>query len=117
MKDKPDLTFQVRGEEPREAIPALFSNFLAVSRVGTEVQFEFVYLDLNVIANLIKAATEAATGSKASLPEVTGKTVAKIVMPAASFVQIKEHLLKLLEDAEAEIRKAREAQNEYNRAR
>lgn len=115
MADKPDVTLQVRGEDPREATAAVFSNFLAISRVATEVQFEFIYLDLNIIANLLKAA--ANTESKGVLPEVIGKTVSKIVMPAATVVQIKEHLLRVLEDIEAEMKKVKEAQNEYSRAK
>ena len=115
MADKPNVTLQVRGEEPREAIPAVFANFLAVSRVATEVQFEFVYLDLNMIANLLKIAADSQ--GKVTLPEANGKTVAKIVMPASTVVQLKEHLSKLIEDIEAEIGKTREAKNEYDRTR
>src|SRR5260370_39966460 len=103
---------QVRGEDPREAIPAVFSNFLGISRVATEVQFEFIYLDLNLIANLLKAAGGE---TKGGLQEVAGRTVAKIVMPAAAVVQLKEHFLRLLEDIETEIGKAKEAKNEFNR--
>lgn len=116
MADKPDVTtLQVRGEDALEACKAVFSNFLAISRVGTEVQFEFVFLDLNVVANILQAVAKA---ESKTVPEIVGKTAAKIVMPAASVLQIKEHFLKLLEDIEAEISgKKKEAQNEYNRAR
>ncbi|MGB6459602.1 MAG: hypothetical protein WBG02_06510 [Candidatus Acidiferrum sp.] len=113
MSDKPELRFQVKGQDFREAGPALYSNFLAVSRVGTDVQFEFVFLDLNVIATMMKADRD----DKSSLPEVTGKTVAKLVVPAAVVVQMKEHLTRIIEDIENEMAKAREAQNEYNRTR
>jgi hypothetical protein len=87
------VNFQVKGEGPSGPAPALFSNFLAVSQVGTEVQFEFVFLDLNVLAEMLeKAKTEAST----TRPTIDGKTVAKVVMPAAVFAQMKEHFDKIL---------------------
>jgi hypothetical protein len=101
-------TFQVQGEPPIHAGPALFSNFLAVSRVGTEVQFEFIFLDLNLVANLL---AELKAGA-AELKTVPGKTVAKVVMPAASFIQLKEPLTKLFEALEAILPNVPEADNE-----
>lgn len=97
MSDSPKVMFQIRGQEPLEAGPALYSNFVAISRVGTDVQFEFIFLDLNQVAHLIddnkqKVMTTDASRKQESL---MGKTVAKIVMPAASFIQIKEHIEKL----------------------
>jgi hypothetical protein len=92
VSEKTILNFQVKGEGQGSATPALFSNFLAVSQVGTEVQFEFVFLDLNVLAGMIeqlKAAGATVT------PTVDGKTVAKLVMPAAVFAQMKEHFDKI----------------------
>ena len=97
MSNPPKVMFQIRGQDPLEADPALYSNFVAISRVGTDVQFEFVFLDLNYVANLIesKKAKGNATDPDSEQESVTGKTVAKIVMPAASFIQIKEHVEKL----------------------
>ena len=75
MSQEPKLqTFQVQGQPPLDSAPALYSNFLAVARVGTEVQFEFIFLDLNQIAKMlvdVKAAPSEA-------PVVQGKTVAKL---------------------------------------
>lgn len=92
MSEKTVVNFQVKGEGPGGSTPALFSNFLAVSQVGTEVQFEFVFLDLNLLAKLIEELKAA--GAK-TVPTVDGKTVAKVVMPAAVFVQMKEQFDKI----------------------
>ena len=92
MSEKTIVNFQVKGEGPSSATPALFSNFLAVSQVGTEVQFEFVFLDLNLLAATIAELKAAGITTN---PSVEGKTVAKVVMPAAVFVQIKEHFDKI----------------------
>jgi hypothetical protein len=92
VSEKAILNFQVTGDAPRAAGPALFSNFLAVSQVGTEVQFEFVFLDLNLLAGMI--AQQKAAGAT-PVPTVEGKTVAKVIMPAAVFVQLKEHFDKI----------------------
>jgi hypothetical protein len=92
VSEKTILNFQVKGEGPGSTVPALFSNFLAVSQVGTEVQFEFVFLDLNLLATMIdklKAAGATTTST------VDGKTVARVVMPAAVFVQMKDHFDKI----------------------
>lgn len=92
MSEKTILNFQVKGEGQGSTTPALFSNFLAVSQVGTEVQFEFVFLDLNVLASMIE---QLKAGGATTTPTVDGKTVAKVVMPAAVFVQMKEHFDKI----------------------
>ena len=97
MSNSPKVMFQIRGQDPLQADPALYSNFVAISRVGTDVQFEFVFLDLNYVAHLIESNKMKLKTSDPD-PEqdlVMGKTVAKIVMPAASFIQIKEHVEKL----------------------
>ena len=92
MSEKTILNFQVKGESPREAVPALFSNFLAVSQVGTEVQFEFVFLDLSQLATMIEQIKAAGATTTST---VEGKTVAKVIMPAVVFAQIKEHFDKI----------------------
>jgi hypothetical protein len=53
VSEKAILNFRVAGEAQSAGPPALFSNFVAVSQVGTEVQFEFVFLNLNVLATMI----------------------------------------------------------------
>jgi hypothetical protein len=93
VSEKTILNFQVKGELPREAVPALFSNFLAFSQVGTEVQFEFIFLDLNLLATMIEQIKAA--GGATTTSSVEGKTVAKVIMPAAVFVQMKEHFDKI----------------------
>jgi hypothetical protein len=109
VSEDPKLqTFQVQGQRPLDAAPALYSNFMAVSRVGTEVQFEFIFLDLNEIAKIL---TELKTSPGVS-PTVQGKTVAKVVMPAASFVQLKEQLATIFEALEAILPKVPETENE-----
>jgi hypothetical protein len=103
------MNFRVKGEPPLQAGPALYSNFLAVSRVGTDVQFEFVFLDLNYMAAMLeqlKASDITVT------PEVEGKTVAKLVMPAVTFVQLREQFEKVFAALEAELPAVPEVANE-----
>ncbi len=101
--------FKVKGEPPVQAVPALYSNFLAVSRVGTDVQFEFVFLDLNYMAVML----EQLKGADVTVtPEVEGKTVAKVVMPAVTFVQLQEQLEMIFAALKAELPKVPEVANE-----
>jgi hypothetical protein len=95
------VMIQVTGQPPLEAVPALFSNFVGVSRVAAEVQLEFIFLDLNQVATMIQGAEK--TENAGPLPPVTGKTVVKIVMPSASFVQMKPHLEKIFRDIEKDM--------------
>ncbi len=94
-------TFVVRGEDPRQAGAPIFSNFVGISHVGSEVQFEFIFLDINEVAVHIQRKEKAAQEGQPSIEEkpttVQGKTVAKIVMPVSSFVQVKGHLQQLFE--------------------
>ena len=73
-------------QPPNEAVSALFSNFLSLSRVGTEVQFEFIFLDLNNLAVMLNQLKQEEAKQS---PIVKGKTIAKLVMPAASFYSVK----------------------------
>lgn len=111
VSERATAILTIKGQEPLVAVPALFSNFVAISRVGTEVQFEFIFLDLNQIAGLLETAREG----KSQELTVMGKTVAKIIVPAAAFMQLKEHVAKLFADIEAQL-KLTEAQNDRNRA-
>jgi hypothetical protein len=109
VSEEPKLQmFQVQGEPAVDAVPALYSNFLAVSRVATEVQFEFIFLDLNQIAKTL----EELKATPSESPIVQGKTVAKVVMPAASFAQLKEQLGKIFEALEAILPSVPETENE-----
>jgi hypothetical protein len=104
------IKFQVQGQPPLEAAAALFSNFLAVSRLGTEIQFEFVFLDLNQMALSIAQFKNAGV---LAAPVVQGKTVAKVVMPAAAFSQLKEQFEKIFEAIEQIVPKEQGVENEH----
>jgi hypothetical protein len=102
------MLIQVTGEDPISAPPALFSNFLGIARVANDVQLEFVFLDLNQVVQIINAGQGKAS---ATAPPFKGQTVAKIIMPAIAFVQLKDHLVKLMADIEKDIGQLGEAQN------
>jgi hypothetical protein len=55
------------------------------------VQFEFVALDINLLAAKMSAAAQSTGASSVSI-EMTGKTVAKIVLPLHAFMQLEQHL-------------------------
>jgi hypothetical protein len=95
------VMIQVAGQPPLEAVAPLFSNFVGISRVAAEVQLEFIFLDLNQVATMIQGAEK--TENAGPLPPVTGKTVVKIVMPSASFVQLKPHLENIFKDIEKDM--------------
>jgi hypothetical protein len=105
---KQPVMIQVRGEEPIDAPPALFSNFLGIARVATDVQLEFVFLDLNQVAQIIQAGQVEGTGSPSP---VTGQTVAKIIMPASAFLQLKDHIVQLMADIEKNLAPLEENKN------
>jgi hypothetical protein len=88
LQNKPK-TFTVTGDDAvtTAAVP-IFANFVAISHAGTEVQFEFIFLDLNEIA---KAVGDPKHEKDESL-QFKGKTVTKIIVPVANFVQLKDHL-------------------------
>jgi hypothetical protein len=84
------LELKVTPEDPTKAtVPTLFSNFVGISRAGTEVQFEFVALDIGVLASKMTAVADALASGTV---EMTGKTVAKIVVPLHVFMQLEQHL-------------------------
>jgi hypothetical protein len=105
--------FKVKGEPPVRAVPALYSNFLAVSRVGTDIQFEFIFLDLNQFATLIE---QFKNSSITATPELEGKTVAKVVMPAASFVQLRQQFETIFEALKEMLPKVPEVKHEQPRS-
>lgn len=41
---------KVSAEDAQSVVP-LFSNFVAISRAGTEVQFDFIALDINELGS------------------------------------------------------------------
>jgi hypothetical protein len=107
-------TFQVKGEPPVQAVPALYSNFVGVSRVGTDVQFEFVFLDLNYLAVMLE---QLKASDVTVSPEIEGKTVAKVVMPAATFIQMQGQLEKIFAALKAELPKLQEVADEQRSSR
>ena len=106
-KTAPSIIIQVKGGAT-DVPPALFSNFLGISRVAADVQLEFVFLDLNRMVEILNE------GQKDRDP-IMGQTVAKIIMPAAAFVQLKDHLAKLMKDIEKEMTQAGGGQNANDR--
>ena len=115
MSDNQTVTFTIRGEDSLRAVPALYSNFLAIGRVGADVQFEFVFVDLNVLARTLQTAKKEEAG-KSEPMTIEGKTVAKIIMPASSFIQLKGHLQEIFKAIEEVLQKEMEVQHERSRA-
>ena len=107
--DQKILNFRVKGEDPVRAVAALYSNFLAVSQVGTDVQFEFIFLDLNLVANAMEQLKKA---ESPGVPDLQGKTVAKVVMPAATFFQLHEHFETIFRAINEALSKTAEAQHD-----
>lgn len=85
---------KVVGDDPRAAVAPMYANFVAVCNVGGDVQFEFIFLDLNELAQRIQLVRK---GEESPDGELQGKTVAKLVVPAASFMQLKDHLAAMFE--------------------
>lgn len=87
----------IRGDDPNAVSPT-FANFVAISHVGSEVQFEFIFLDINQLALRVQAVKD---GTEKPDGDAKGKTVAKLVMPVTSFIQLKEHLAGMFARLEA----------------
>lgn len=92
-------TLTVSGEDPRVSAAPVFANFVAVSQVGTEVQVEFIFLDL---AQLAQKFERVKAGQEQPDTEIQGKTVGKMIVPVSSFLQLKEHLLSLFQKLEVQ---------------
>jgi len=105
------VTLNLKKDEESASISAIFSNFLQISRVATEVQFEFVFVDIDDVARTLQKAKESDPGQQHTL---NGRTVAKIVLPALSFIQVKDHvngLFKAIEDELGKLPAAKEVQH------
>jgi hypothetical protein len=94
----PTVNFAVSFQDPNVAPAPMFSNHVAVSRAGTEVQFEFVFLDINQLALALKAKDPA---SQEALP-VVGRTVSKVVVPLHVFIQLEEHFKQMFESIKSD---------------
>jgi len=101
----------VTGDDPVTAATVpIFANFVAISHAGAEVQFEFIFLDLNEIAKAF-----AGKGKEDEPLNFRGKTVTKVIVPVANFVQLKDHLdgmFARLEEAANELKTIKEAPEE-----
>jgi hypothetical protein len=104
------VTFKVIFDEPKQGPAPLFCNHVGIARAGTEVQFEFVALDIGTLANALQQHRQSST--KESPVEVSGKTVAKIVMPLHVFLQLKGTLNGMFSQIEQELNMAEEGKNE-----
>jgi hypothetical protein len=109
--DQKLYNFKIRGEEPLNAAPPLYSNFLAISRVANDVQFEFIFLDLNQVAVVMD---QMKTAENPPVPELQGKTVAKLVMPGINVLQLREHFEKICDAIEEITKKQKEAEHGRN---
>jgi hypothetical protein len=92
-------TLIVSGEDPRKAVSPTFANFVAVSQVGAEVQFEFIFLDLGQLAARLERWKAE---GRENAGEFEGKTVGKVIVPVAALMQVKDHLLGLFKKLEVQ---------------
>ena len=107
---------EVRGDERLPPLPAVFSNFVQVARVATEIQFDFLFVDLNSVASTIEKAKQSPQQESAQL---YGTPIAKVVVPALSLMQIREHMNHIFDAIEKELGKlpdAKETQHGDNSA-
>jgi hypothetical protein len=91
------VTFRVVGEDPLlVSSPPIFANFLGISHAGNEIQFEFIFLDINQLATKFGQPNAddrpELSAEQAKDVELRGKTVAKIILPISSFIQLEEHV-------------------------
>jgi hypothetical protein len=100
MAERKQLQFKVVGEDPRSAVAPMFCNFVGISHVGREVQLEFIFLDINQIAQHMES--DKSTPPAVDAPTFEGKTVAKVVIPSWAFLQLKGHMLGVFEKVEIE---------------
>jgi hypothetical protein len=112
-----DVSFRVVGEDPLDADPPLFANFVAVSHAGNEVQLEFIYLDINQLALRFGQPNEDDVPAAGELIEkqninLRGRTVAKLVVPVSSFLQLKDHLQGMFTKFEARRNEPRQLEKE-----
>lgn len=109
------VTIHVQGQGAMYSDPPTYSNYLAVARVGADVQFEFIFLDFNTIAQILDQSKK---GVALTLP-VEGRTVAKIIVSGVNLIQIRNHLNFILDETEKAVKGVKtkngmEAQNDSN---
>ena len=98
--EKQQFLLNIRGQEPLNAAAPLYSNFVSIARIGSDVQLEFIFLDINQLALLTNKMKNSPTDEP---QEIVGKTIAKIVMNGANFVQIREHINTVFDALIAEL--------------
>lgn len=91
------INFTVQFQDPLDAPPPYFANHVAVSRAATEVQFEFVFIDLNRLANEVRDRDRHPDGI-----QIPGRTIAKVVVPLHVFLQLEDHVNQMFEAIKAE---------------
>jgi hypothetical protein len=106
VSEEKQILLNVRKDEQSASTTALFSNFLQISRVATEVQFEFIFVDINEVATTLQKAKESDPGQ---IHPVIGRTVAKVVLPGLSLMQAKEHIYAIFAAIEKELGKLPDA--------
>jgi hypothetical protein len=94
------VTLKVQYGDPKESPSPLYSNHVGISRVGTEVQFEFVFVDINKIALRLQ---DGPSSDDSGAVEVQGNTVAKLILPLHVFIQMESHLQMMFESLRNEI--------------
>lgn len=107
------VEFKVKVEDAQRSAVPLFSNFVGIARAGTEVQFDFVALDLNELALAINAHQGSGNPEP---PEIKGKTVARVVVPLHVFMQLEQHLLSIFSAARQEFALGETTSHEHRRA-
>lgn len=77
-----------------EGMP-VYSNVAFVSRLGTDVQIDFGFVDINKLAALVQS--QAIGRGKAI--EIQPKMVQRVIMPGSAFMQFKEQHIDRIYDA------------------
>ena len=98
--EKQQFLLNIRGQEPLQAAAPFYCNFVSVARIGSDVQLEFIFLDINQLALLTEQLKKSGSNET---QELVGKTVAKIVMNGANFVQIRDHMNTIFDALAAQL--------------
>ena len=110
MPENRQVKFKVIFEDPKAGPAPLFSNHVGISRAGTEVQFEFSFVDINAVATILQSYKGNSVPSE--LIEIDGRSVAKVVMPLHVFLQLKDHLQGMFAEIEKELRLAQQEETD-----
>lgn len=100
MSDPRKITLEVNSDERLAPLRPSFSNFVQISRVATEVQFEFLFVDINHVALSIE---KARSSSEKEPVRLSGVPIAKVVVPALNLIQLREHINQMFDAIEREL--------------